>query len=275
MTVKGKEENIAKAMHLMFGLLLESANTRKRTTDPEAAPDEEFSMKILIHKFLAGSIIGKGGSIIKEIQETTKTRITLSNDVLPQSTEKTVTINGNSDAFFAAVTRVLNQVLSNPLRPGSTTIPFVPGAPDPSMGPGYGGMGPGYGYGAPSQGMYGAPQNYGADPYAAHGQYGGGQGYGSGAGHYGGGGAPGQPPAAPGSSKTEKIVIPTVCAGIVIGKGGTVISDIKRQSGTQINIAAASESTPDDRVVSIVGAPAGIQTAIYMIRQRVESFRPQ
>jgi hypothetical protein len=61
-------------------------------------------------------------------------------------------------------------------------------------------------YGAPAQGQYGAPAPLGAG----------------------------------GASKTEKIVIPTVCAGTVIGKGGTIIGDIKTKSQTQITIADAS-----------------------------------
>merc|ERR1712106_435777 len=79
---------------------------------------------------------------------------------------------------------------------------------------------------------------------------------------------------APGGDKTEKIVIPTVCTGSVIGKGGSIISDIKLQSGTFISIADPEPTTPDDRVVSVTGTGQGIQTAIFLIRQRVEAYQP-
>merc|ERR1712194_911434 len=77
-----------------------------------------------------------------------------------------------------------------------------------------------------------------------------------------------------GMSKTEKIVIPTVCAGTVIGKGGSIIREIKMQSATNVSVAAPEPTAPNDRVVSITGPAQGIQTAIFLIRQRVESYQP-
>ena len=77
-----------------------------------------------------------------------------------------------------------------------------------------------------------------------------------------------------GPPKTEKIVIPTVCAGTVIGKGGSIIRDIKLQSSTTITIADPEPTAPQDRIVSISGTGHGIQTAISLIRHRVESYTP-
>ena len=74
--------------------------------------------------------------------------------------------------------------------------------------------------------------------------------------------------------KTEKIVIPSVCAGTVIGKGGSIIAEIKSQSGCQVSIATAEPTAPQDRVVSITGSSQGINAAIQLIRQRVESYQP-
>lgn len=266
MTVKGPELAICSALNLIVNLLLDSANQRKQT-DP-AVPveaDTTYSLKILIHKFLAGSIIGKQGTIIREIQESTKARVQLSNDALPGSTEKTVTITGTPETFLAGATRVVSQLANNPLRTGSSVILYIPGAAVPQSGyaPPFGA--PAYGaapqYGAPpqQQSPYGAPPS----PYGAPAAYGS---------PYG---AP--PPQAGGpapGSKTEKIVIPTVCAGTVIGKGGSIIRDIKTQSGTSITIADAEPTAPNDRVVAVTGPPQGIQTAIYLIRQRVESYQP-
>lgn len=284
MTVKGTEENISHAMGLIHSILL-AAQTEKgpggaQTDDAVPSASEEYAMKLMIHKFLAGSIIGKGGCIIKEIQEASKARISLSNEPLPNSTEKTVQITGTAETFRVGLQRVLTQLFQNSLKPGCTTILYVPGAVGGPMGMPMGGpmggpMGPGPSpyppYGAPHHPphpqhphqhpvQYGGPQN----PYAAPGGY---QQppYGGAAPSMGG---------APGGSKTEKIVIPTVCTGTVIGKGGQIISDIKTQSGTQITIADASPTTPEDRVVAITGSSQGIQFAISLIRQRVESYQP-
>lgn len=213
---------------------------------------------MLIHKFLAGSIIGKGGSIIREIQEATQCRISLSVDALAGSTEKTVTITGTPDTLHAGFVRVLSQLSNNPLRTGSTTILYVPGAANTAAA-----------FGAPYN-PYGAPPQQQQSPYGA--QYGVPQQQQS---PYGApyGAAPAQQGNA-GVQKTEKIVIPTVCAGTVIGKGGSIIRDIKNQSSTNITIADPEPTAPADRVVSVTGNHQGIQIAIHLIRQRVESYQP-
>lgn len=75
-------------------------------------------------------------------------------------------------------------------------------------------------------------------------------------------------------ANTQKIAIPTICAGCVIGKGGAVIRDLRAQSGTNISIADADPTNPNERVVTLTGTPQGIQTAIYLIRQLVEQYQP-
>jgi len=268
MTVKGDEVNISKALELIVTLLLDASNSRKQT-DPAGAGESEvqYAMKILIHKFLAGSIIGKGGTIIREIQDETKARLQLSNEPLPGSTEKTVTITGTADTVRACALRVLGQLATNPLRPNSSTTLYIPGGPVQQAYGGHGGHG---GHGAPSP--YGAPppsfNPYGAPPPQQYSPYQQAPSY----------GAPPpisyQPQGGGAGGKTEKIVIPTVCAGTVIGKGGSIIRDIKTQSGTQITISDPEPTAPNDRVVAVTGSQQGIQQAIYLIRQRVESYQP-
>merc|ERR1712179_659275 len=77
-----------------------------------------------------------------------------------------------------------------------------------------------------------------------------------------------------GPQKTQKIVIPTACAGTVIGKGGSIIREMNIQSGCSISLAPPDPNNSDDRVVTIIGSEQGIQTAISLIRQRVESYQP-
>lgn len=232
MTVKGSVEGVAKALQLVAQVLLEARKTQ----------DDTLTVKLLINKFQTGSVIGKGGVIIKEIQTETGARIQISNDPLGASTEKSVAVTGTPDVLHGAFLRILTQLKANPLRGGSN-IPYIPGVVSPM------------GYAPPPQAPYPpAPyQPYGQlYPPHQHQQQG--------------------PPSS--GTKTEKIVIPTVCAGTVIGKGGSIISDIKAQSGTQITIADPEPTAPADRVVAITGSSQGIQTAIYLIRQRVENYQP-
>jgi predicted RNA-binding protein YlqC (UPF0109 family) len=75
-------------------------------------------------------------------------------------------------------------------------------------------------------------------------------------------------------TSTQKIAIPTVCAGCVIGKGGSVIRDLRVQSGTNISIADPESLNPNERVVTLTGTPQGIHTAVLLIRQLVEQYQP-
>jgi len=53
-----------------------------------------------------GSVIGKGGAKIKEIQDASGARLVASEEILPASTERTITITGVPDAIHIAVYHV-------------------------------------------------------------------------------------------------------------------------------------------------------------------------
>lgn len=193
---------IAVAIKLITELLLSEANRRKAESSVPGEQDTTYAIKVLIHKFLAGSIIGKAGAIIKEMQEMTGCRVQLSNEPLTGSTEKTVTLTGTPDCIHDAASRVMEQLNTNPLREGCTSTPYVPGAVAQAAASPYG-LPPGV---PPPFSPYGgsAPSPY--SPYATHSHYG----------HS----APGAPSGAiasiagsAGVTKVEKIVIPTVTAG--------------------------------------------------------------
>jgi rRNA processing protein Krr1/Pno1 len=213
-------------------------------------------MKVLVHKFVTGAILGKAGAIIREIQESTGCHVSLSVECVGDSTEKTASLKGTTEAFAACVRRILTQLQDNLPKVGSILVNYEPERV--SVNP----------YGAPVAISYGAPAY---SPYAAtppkstYGEFLGG----ASASPYGSYGIPpayGASAGVPmGATSTEKIVIPTVCSGMVIGKGGKIIADIKVKSQTNISIADATPAAPNDRVVTITGAFAGIQHAIMLV----------
>ena len=157
-----------------------------------------------------------------------------------------MSISGTPEVVETATRRVLQQLAESPLRAGTKTVYYVPG--------------PAY-YDYNGQEVNGAPQQQGQQQqqvphHAAHPNVGAGVVSGS------------------GPISIQKIAIPTICAGCVIGRSGTIIRDLRSQSGTNISIADPDPLTPDERVVTITGSPAGIQTAVYLIRQCVESYVP-
>ena len=71
-----------------------------------------------------------------------------------------------------------------------------------------------------------------------------------------------------------KVAIPTVCSGCVLGKGGSIIKELRAQSGTNISLADPDNSTPNERVVTITGTPSAIALAFTLIREAVEKYVP-
>lgn len=216
--------------------------------------EQQVVMRFLVHRSSVGALIGKGGATIRETQANTGVRMQISNEPLPNSTEKSVTVTGTPSAIHSATLTILRQLHDNPLRGNAKLQEYVPGQPQYAPNP----------YGMPMGGMpmggmaegYAQPQMYGQIGQIPQQQY---------------GGVP--PQAAP--SSTQKIAIPTVCAGCVIGKGGSVIRSLREQSRTNISIADPEADSPNERVVTLTGTPQGIQTAVYLIRQLVEQYQPQ
>ena len=195
------------------------------------------ALKVLVHKSAVGAVIGKAGAVIKETQNETGARIQVSNEPIGQSTDKTVTVSGTPQQLHDAVARIAQQLKESPLKPGTRSINFVPGTGNSS-----------------------APASHTNAGYNAGGR-----------GGYNNTRAPAAPVA---GEQTQKIAIPTLCAGCVIGRGGSVIRDLRAQSGTAISIQDPDPQSPNERVVTLTGTREGIQTAVYLIRQLVEQYQP-
>jgi predicted RNA-binding protein YlqC (UPF0109 family) len=264
MTIKADgPEAMAKAVLVVAQILSDARVQRDTKTNSVSEDSAKVTMKFLIHISQAGAIIGKGGELIRAMTTETGARVHLSTEPLPGTTEKTVSVTGVPDQIYAASLRILTQLVSFPPRNGNS-IPYVPmPAAGGVMYQGAPAMQQTYDpYGQQSHDPYGQ-QSLPTPPYAAPTAPSGG---------YGGGYVP--PPAAGVAGQTkQKIVIPTVCAGNVIGRGGSIISDIRNQSGTFISIAKEEPTAPHERVVTITGTTQGIQMAVYLIRQVVEQFQ--
>jgi poly(rC)-binding protein 2/3/4 len=206
-----------------------------------------------------GSVIGRQGSKIKEIQEASGARLQASEAMLPGSTEvcppcplievtqadampqRVLTIAGVADAIHIAVYYVGNiliegqdrQPVNTAYRPAGSLGPPPPrggGAPYPSGGGGnYGG---GYGHPPPVPGpayvASGAPL---APPPAGGGPY---------------GASTANTPGA----QTQQIFIPNELVGSIIGKAGSKINEVRNLSACHIKILdqGAEGSPPGERV---------------------------
>ena len=68
-----------------------------------AVPRAPITLRLIVPASQCGSLIGKGGSKIKEIREVTGASIQVASDMLPNSTERAVTITGTGDAVTQCI----------------------------------------------------------------------------------------------------------------------------------------------------------------------------
>lgn len=62
-----------------------------------------MTLRLIVPASQCGSLIGKGGTKIKEIREATGAQIQVASDVLPQSTERAVTLTGTRDSITQCI----------------------------------------------------------------------------------------------------------------------------------------------------------------------------
>ncbi|KAF9958032.1 hypothetical protein BGZ65_001717 [Modicella reniformis] len=272
LTVSGPLDTVAKAYSLVAQKVI------AEHIEPDAAPENESTaIRLLVSHHRMGSVIGKGGAKIKEIQDASGARLVASEEILPASTERTITITGVPDAIHIAVYHVGVVLQEHSERDRNlTVVPYRP-------------MGRGAYSGPPASGsMSSYPPHHGSSShhhqqpyyggYPPHGSMGYGQDYmppsrgGSSHGSYGSHGGNSGPSAMGGpGSVAQQIFIPNDMVGSVIGKGGSKINEIRQMSGSHIKIAEPQNNGSNERLVTITGTPESNQMAIYMLYQRLES----
>lgn len=224
------------------------------------ASSKTYPLRLLVPHILIGSIIGKGGARIREIQEASGARLNASDSCLPMSSERSLVVMGVADAVHIATyyvgSTLLEQLNDRFGGPGASAYATRSGQPAGSIP---GGMQVVPYSPQPAGGQFGRADNYyrGHDrrqghqqmppqpypqpypPHAAQGnpampqQYGGQQpAYGAAPHaqpHMGGHAQPpmqGQPQGQPmqqgmpGGPITQQIYIPNDMVGAIIGKGG-------------------------------------------------------
>ncbi|PIO27465.1 hypothetical protein AB205_0166830 [Aquarana catesbeiana] len=97
------------------------------------------TLRLVVPASQCGSLIGKGGSKIKEIRESTGAQVQVAGDMLPNSTERAVTISGTPDAIIQCVKQICVVMLEQltklhqlamqqtPFTPLGQTTPAFPG----------------------------------------------------------------------------------------------------------------------------------------------------
>jgi len=294
-TVTGSTDAILKAFTLISKKFEEddpekkggesSGKSSSASTSSKSGNSGGVSLKLVVPASQCGSLIGKGGAKIKDIREVTGASVQVASELLPNSTERTVTIGGTKTNITQCIYQICCVMLESP--PKGTTIPYTPKAGLLSGG----GLGPRpRSGGGPGDNPLASLLNLGggASTLAAIASLAGSQIRDNrrgdrdrddrGGGNGNGGGA---------ASTSFEIYVPNDMIGCIIGKGGSKIAEIRQISGAMIRISKSddagqgrtqggdssnSERTPDtsERQITITGNPDSVALAKSLINMSLD-----
>nr|XP_009675355.1 PREDICTED: poly(rC)-binding protein 2 isoform X8 [Struthio camelus australis] len=269
-TLAGPTNAIFKAFAMIIDKLEEDISSSM--TNSTAASRPPVTLRLVAPASQCGSLIGKGGCKIKEIRESTGAQVQVAGDMLPNSTERAITIAGIPQSIIECVKQICVVMLESP--PKGVTIPY---RPKPSSSPvifaggqdRYSSGSASYPHTAPSMclnsDLEGPPQELTKLHQLAmqqshfpmsHGNTGFSAGLDASA-----------------QTTSHELTIPNDLIGCIIGRQGAKINEIRQMSGAQIKIANPVEGSTD-RQVTITGSAASISLAQYLINVSLESAKP-
>uniref|UniRef100_A0A8C5NFX1 Poly(rC)-binding protein 2-like n=1 Tax=Gouania willdenowi TaxID=441366 RepID=A0A8C5NFX1_GOUWI len=283
-TLAGPTTSIFKAFSMIIQKLEEDISTSM--TNSTATSKPPVTMRLVVPASQCGSLIGKGGCKIKEIRESAGAQVQVAGDMLPNSTERAITVAGTPQSIIECVKQICVVMLEFTLikisPPKGVTIPY---RPKPSGSPVIfaGGQSVSHCHALLTavlflqayavQGQHTIPQPdltklhqlaMQQSPFSvAHGNE---------------------------AFQVLLLVLPSVRAGMdacaqtgsheltipndligcIIGRQGAKINEIRQMSGAQIKIANPVEGSTD-RQVTITGSHASIGLAQYLISARLSS----
>ncbi|KAI0182962.1 hypothetical protein EV127DRAFT_40032 [Xylaria flabelliformis] len=271
LTITGGCDSISRAYALVARSLLEGAPAMGM--GGVIQPNGTHQLKLLISHNQMGTIIGRQGLKIKTIQDVSGVRMVAQKEMLPQSTERIVELQGNPDGIQRAIWEICKCLVDDWQRGTGTVLynPVVRTQPGSvgSLGGGGGATG-GVPYGTSNRGDYGSSRvmrtGNGADFSN---------------------GAPRQfnrrsdsdaaargPPTHDENGEeiqTQNISIPADMVGCIIGRAGSKISEIRKTSGARISIAKAPHDDTGERMFTIMGTAKANETALFLLYENLEA----
>lgn len=248
-TVTGSEQAVCSAYELMC---------TKLEAGEDGTQSKNLNLRLIVPASQCGSIIGKGGSKVKEIRDTTNASINVAQDLLPGSNERCVTIAGARPKCVQAIHIIVSIIVAKPST--GAVVQYKPsfapsigfpgpvidgrrGVPDPRMG----------------MNMSGPPIHN--NPLAAlaltarnH--------------------MSTRRSGTCAEDASHTMTISNDLIGVIIGKGGSKIAEIRHMSGAMIqiskNVKVDNEEDNKDRSISITGSPESVTLAKNLINMTLE-----
>uniref|UniRef100_UPI00398F693E poly(rC)-binding protein 3-like isoform X4 n=1 Tax=Pristiophorus japonicus TaxID=55135 RepID=UPI00398F693E len=121
-TLSGPTNAIFTAFAMITHKLEEDINSAMANSTATSQPP--VTLRIVIPASQCGSLIGKGGCKIKEIRESTGAQVQVAGDMLPNSTERAITIAGIPASIIECAKQICVVILESP--PKGITVPYRP-----------------------------------------------------------------------------------------------------------------------------------------------------
>lgn len=232
---------------------------------PKPLANSTLAVRLLISHNQMGTIIGRQGLKIKHIQDASGVRMVAQKEMLPQSTERIVEVQGTPEGIEKAVWEI-GKCLIDDWQRGTGTVLYNPAVraslggsqpPQQSNNP-VGTTGNGYssrqynrtGNGADFSDNSGYNRRSNSDA-----------------------GARGYPLVTEDGEEiqTQNISIPADMVGCIIGRAGSKITEIRRSSGARISIAKAPHDETGERMFTIMGSAQANEKALYLLYENLEA----
>jgi heterogeneous nuclear rnp K-like protein 2 len=218
-----------------------------------------------------GTIIGRQGLKIKHIQDVSGVRMVAQKEMLPQSTERIVEVQGGPEGIQKAVWEICKCLVDDWQR-GTGTVLYNPVVRTQTGGAAVGqdlrggrdnNERGGYSNARVTRTGNGADFSEGGAPRSYNNRR-----SDSDAGHRSG------PPTHDENGEelqTQNISIPSDMVGCIIGRAGSKISEIRKTSGARISIAKAPHDETGERMFTITGSAKANETALYLLYENLEA----
>ncbi|KAI8639133.1 cytoplasmic protein [Parasitella parasitica] len=265
LTVSGTPEGVAMAYSLIArtvidnptaGATMDGITANNAPSVPQDAINSSTAinsvatLRLLISHNLMGTVIGRQGAKIKQIQDNSGVRMTASKTLLPQSTERVVEVRGTVEALLQAISeigacliedkdRAYGTILYNPTKVSTVS--------DRRASFTRTGNGADFNQTDLSSSLSSSSRRTSFQPPQ-----------------------PQQPPSNA-DVRTQQISIPSDMVGCIIGKGGSKISEIRQLSGSHISIAKTPHDESGERMFTIQGTMESNERALYLLYGQLES----
>ena len=224
-----------------------------------------LAIRLLISHNQMGTIIGRQGLKIKQIQDASGVRMVAQKEMLPQSTERIVEVQGSPSGIEKAIWEIGKCLIDDHER-GHGTVLYNPAVRvQPGAGPlatNNGGATAGLGSGR-SYNRTGHGADFSDSPPSTFQRRSGSD-------------AATRPPPPTHTEdgeemQTQNISIPSDMVGCIIGRGGSKISEIRKTSGARISIAKAPHDDTGERMFTITGSASANEKALYLLYENLEA----